>query len=147
MAYVEQKTPVSTIAAITMFCVLGLVLIVGAGMWGCPTYNVWQQGLAGQAELKRAEQNRQIKIQEAKAIEESAEHLKAAEIKRAEGVAAANKIIGESLKGNESYLHYLWIHNLAEAEKLGAEVIYVPTEAGLPILEANRFRLKQNTEK
>lgn len=112
------------------------------GMWGCPVYNVWRQGLVGQAELRRAEQNRQIKIQEAKAVEESAEHLKRAEVTRAEGVAAANKIIGESLKGNESYLHYLWIHNLAEAEKQGAEVIYVPTEAGLPILEAGRFRIQ-----
>jgi predicted aminopeptidase len=130
-----------------MSALLVLALLTAGAMWGCPTYNVWQQGLAGQAELKRAEQNRQIKIQEAKALEESAEHLKAAEIKRAEGVAAANKIIGESLKGNESYLHYLWIHNLAEAEKQGAEVIYVPTEAGLPILEAGRFAQSPSRQK
>lgn len=115
-----------------------ILLLVGLGMWGCPVYNVWEQQLAGEAELKRAEQNRQIKIQEAKAVEESAVHLKAAEVTRAEGVAAANKIIGDSLHQNEDYLRYLWIHNLAEAEKNGAEVIYVPTEANLPILEATR---------
>jgi len=113
-------------------------LCVGAGMWGCPVYNVWQQRLVGEAELRRAEQNRQIKIQEAQAVQQSAIHLKAAEVTRAEGVAAANKIIGDSLRQNEDYLLYLWIHNLAEAEKNGAEVIYVPTEANLPILEATR---------
>jgi hypothetical protein len=56
-------------------------------------------------------------------------------IARAHGVAEANKIIGNSLKGNEAYLRYLWIHNLAESK---GDVIYVPTEAGLPILEAGR---------
>jgi hypothetical protein len=34
-----------------------------------------------------------------------------------------------------AYLHYLWIHNLAETRN---EVIYIPTEANLPILEAGR---------
>ena len=50
-------------------------------------------------------------------------------------MAKANEIIGGSLKGNEEYLRYLWIDNL---EKGNNSVIYVPTEAGLPILEANR---------
>jgi regulator of protease activity HflC (stomatin/prohibitin superfamily) len=124
---------------------LGILLLVGLSMWGCPVYSVWEQGLVGQAELRRAEQNRQIAIQVAQATEQSAEHLKQAEITRAEGVAQANKIIGSSLHENEDYLLYLWIHNLAEAEKNGAEVIYVPTEANLPILEAGRrFRPEAN---
>jgi hypothetical protein len=117
---------------------IGLVLIVviAAGMGGCPLYNVWNQGLVGQAELRRAERNRQIKIQEAKAGQESAVHWAQAEIERAKGVAQANQIIGESLHNNEAYLRYLWIHALSEGKN---EVIYVPTEANLPILEANRF--------
>lgn len=126
------------VAALIMAGLMAVALMLAVGMWGCPQYNVYEQGLRGQAELKRAEQNRQIKIQEAMAAEESAKHLKAAEITRAEGVAQANAIIGGSLKNNEDYLLYLWIHNLAEAEKNGAEVIYVPTEANLPILEATR---------
>jgi hypothetical protein len=115
---------------------LVLVLVIAAGMGGCPLYNVWNQGLVGQAELRRAEQNRQIKIQEAKAGQESAVHWAQAEIERAKGVAQANQIIGESLHNNEAYLRYLWIHALSEGKN---EVIYVPTEANLPILEANRF--------
>lgn len=78
-------------------------------LYGCPKYRVWQQGMEGQAELKRAEQAKQIAIEEAKAKRESAVELAKAEIERAKGVAEANKIIGDSLRGNEDYLHYLWI--------------------------------------
>lgn len=108
------------------------------GMWGCPRYNVYHQTLAGEAELKRAEQNRKIKVQEALAAEEAAKSLANAEVIRAGGVAKANEIIGKSLQGNEVYLHYLW---LQEIEK--ANTIYVPTEANLPILEASRFQKKE----
>ena len=128
-----------------------LALLVTLGMWGCPRYEVYSRTLIGQAELKQATWNRQIKIQEAQATEESAKHLAQAEIARAVGVAQANKIIGDSLKGNEDYLRYLWIHNLEIAEGKGAEVIYVPTEANLPILEAwrggERRRLREETER
>jgi len=106
-------------------------------MWGCPKYNVWQKGLAGQAELKKAEWNRQIAIKEAGAKRESATMLAAAEVERAKGVAEANQIIGESLKENEAYLRYLWIMGLQDGS---SEIIYVPTEANLPILEASRIR-------
>jgi len=51
-------------------------------------------------------------------------------------VAKANKIIGDSLKDNESYLRYLWINGLSEKDN--NTVIYVPTEANLPILEAGK---------
>jgi regulator of protease activity HflC (stomatin/prohibitin superfamily) len=104
-------------------------------MAGCPQYNVWQQGLAGQAELKRAEANRKIAVQEAEAKKESAHLLAEAEIIRAGGVAQANKIIGDSLKGNEAYLRYLWVETLSKDQK---QIIYIPTEAGMPILEAGK---------
>ena len=70
---------------------------------------------------------------------ESAELLAQAEIARAKGVAAANTIIGESLKNNEAYLHYLWIVDVASAGT-DKTVVYVPTEANLPLLEASRFQ-------
>jgi len=70
---------------------------------------------------------------------ESAKSLAQAEVERAKGVAEANEIIGESLKGNESYLHYLWIMGLQDGS---SEVIYIPTEANMPILEAGRFGKK-----
>lgn len=123
-----------------------IVFVIALGMWGCPKYDVYSREMTGRAELAQATSNRQIKVNEAMAAEEAAKHLAQAEIQRAKGVAEANKIIGDSLKGNEDYLRYLWIHNLAEAEKLGAEVIYVPTEANLPILESTR-RLQASSSK
>src|SRR6478752_4827276 len=113
------------------------VILIAAVMGGCPQYNVWEQGLVGQAALRRAEQDRQIAIQEAHAKKESATLLAEAEVERAKGVAQANEIIGNSLKGNESYLRYLWITDVANNGQ-GKTVVYVPTEANLPILEATR---------
>ena len=61
---------------------------------------------------------------------------------RAEGVDKANKVIGDSLQNNEAYIHYLWIEALRESSN---EVIYIPTEAGIPITESARFK-KQGGE-
>ena len=114
----------------------GIALLALILLFGVPVYNVWQQEMTGKAELSRAEQNRQIRIQEAKAKKEAAVFEAEAEVERAKGVAQANKIIGESLNENENYLRYLWIQSLNDGN---AEAIYVPTEANLPILEADRF--------
>lgn len=116
-----------------------IIAIFGFSICIYPVYNVWASEQHGKAELAQATYNRQIKIQEAHATEESAKSLAEAEIIRAGGVAKANQIIGDSLKDNESYLRYLWIHSLQDGKN---EVIYVPTEANLPILEANRFNKK-----
>ena len=117
------------------------ILISALGMWGCPRYNVYEQALKGEAELARATQNRQIIMQEAQAKKEAATLLGEAEVARAKGVAEANKIIGESLHNNEAYLRYLWINGLSEHGN-APTVVYVPTEAGLPILEAGRMNGK-----
>ena len=114
-----------------------LLVVIGAGcLYGCPKYNVYVNEQSGMAELSRATQNRKIKIEEAIAQKEAAKALAEAEIERARGVAEANKIIGDSLKGNEAYLRYLWIQGLQQGAT--PQVVYVPTEAGLPILEAGR---------
>lgn len=112
-----------------------IVFAVVGGMWGCPRYNVWQQKLAGEAELAKSLAAKQVAVQEALAKKDSAGLLADAEVARAQGVAQANKIIGESLKNHEEYLRYLYIQNLADKQN---EIVYVPTEAGLPILEAGR---------
>ncbi|MCR5555038.1 MAG: hypothetical protein K6F29_05855 [Bacteroidales bacterium] len=117
------------------------VLVVASLMFGLPLYNVWQQEMTGRAEFSRAEQNRKIKVEEARAEKESASFRAEAEIIRAEGVAEANRIIGGSLKDNKDYLTYLWIQALYDESN---SVIYVPTEANLPILEATRGRSIDN---
>lgn len=121
-------------SSIVILAISGVV-VLGAALWGLPQYGVWQQELAGRAELVRAEQNRRIAVLEAQARLEAEELNAAAEVARAHGVAEANAIVAEGLGGPEGYLRYLWIQSLGEN---GQDVIYIPTEAGLPILEATR---------
>jgi len=111
---------------------LGILFVV-ALFWIFPTYNVWSREMAGKAELAEATWNRQIKIEEAQANLEAEKLNALAEIERAKGAAESIKIEGGSL--TENYIKYLWIRQLSTGEK---QLIYVPTEAGLPILEATR---------
>lgn len=111
-------------------------IIITLAMWGCPQYYVYNQRMSGEADLAHAHASRQVQIQDALSKLEAARSLALAEIERAKGVAEANKIIGDSLKNNESYLRYLYINGLKEKDNL--TTIYIPTEAGLPILEAGR---------
>lgn len=136
-----------------------LVAILAATLWAWPKYKVYKLEFSGMAALKEAEWSKQILIEEAKAREQAAlmqakakvtlaeaegkaQIVRAraegqADIERAKAAAEANRIIGESLKGNEEYLRYIWIKSLQDGK---GERIYIPTEAGLPILEAAKPR-------
>ncbi|QDX24910.1 membrane protease subunit [Sphingomonas suaedae] len=117
-----------------------LLVIVGGGLGSCAAYNsvrVWNAETAGEAELAQATQNRKIKVLEAQARMDSASLEANAEIARAKGLAEANRIVANSLGGPEGYLRYLYIQNLEQSK---GQIIYVPTEGGLPILEAGRLR-------
>ena len=122
---------------VSMFFTIVILGVISVALWGCPQYNVYSQRLTGEGELARAEYNRQVAVREAAAKKDAAKLLAEAEVFRAEGVAQANKIIGESLHNNAEYLKYLWITDVAGNNKTPT-VIYVPTEANIPILEAGR---------
>jgi len=143
MNYQNEKTGRINPVLWTVLGIISLMFLIALGMWGCPKYNVWQKELSGKAQLKEAEWNRQITIKEAQAKKEAAKALAEAEVERAKGVAEANEIIGKSLKDNEAYLRYLWIIGLHDGS---SEVIYIPTEANLPILESVR-KLQSKAEK
>ena len=112
---------------------VGVIVIGGLIFIGGPQYNVWQQSLAGKAELQKAEYTRQVAVLEAQAKKDSAQQLAEAEIIRAGGVAKANQIIGDSLKDNREYLQYLYITGIEEGSQKGNVTIYVPTEGGMPV--------------
>lgn len=132
-----METSKSIIGTVVILVILGFIVI--GGLWGLgalyKTYKVWSYAQDGKAELAKAEWTKKILTETAKAELENSKLKSEAEVARAHGVAEANKIIGDSLKGNEDYLRYLWITNMNEA---GKEVIYIPTEAGMPILEAGK---------
>lgn len=122
-------------AYLAVLGVLGLVGAVALLMYIIPMYRVWQREMAGRAELAQATWNRRIAIEEAQAEKEAATLRAQAEVERAKGAAEAQAIIAETL--TEPYLRYLWIQQVEDGDN--RQVIYVPTETGLPILEANRL--------
>ena len=116
---------------VVLMSVLGAILGL---LYGLPKYNVWSSELQGRAEFVRAEQNRQIKIEEAKANLEAEKLNALAEIERAKGAAAAIEI--ENGKLTETYIRYLWVRQ--QSDLSDKTIIYIPTEGGLPILESTR---------
>lgn len=118
-----------------------LVILFGFGLlclpvWAYQTFRVYSAGQAGKAELAQAEYNRQIIVRQAQAKKDAATLEAEAEVLRADGVAKANAIVAGGLGGPEGYLRYLYIHMLSE--NTDKQIIYIPTEAGLPILEAGK---------
>ena len=117
---------------------LFIILCVGSCV-GVPYYNVWEQEMSGKAEFAKAEQNRKIRIEEAKANLESEKLNAQAEIERAKGAAEAIKIENGAI--TPTYIQYLWVRQQNLSGK-NTKIIYIPTETGLPMLEAGRA--KQN---
>lgn len=84
--------------------------------------------------LYAANIDREVLVREARAERDAAEFLADAEIERARGVAEANRVIADSL--TDEYIRWLYVDQM---DRLLGQVIYIPTEGGLPILEAGRL--------
>lgn len=132
----NESTSTAIVWLAVIFVVVGLL---GGIFWAWPHYSLWQREMSGRAQLAEAEWTKKIKVEEAKAELESEKLRSQSEVERAKGAAEANMIIGDSLKNNEEYLRYLWITHVEEGQN--KQVIYVPTEAGLPILESQRLTI------
>ena len=123
----------------TVIYVGSLIFLVVVIAMVYPQYKVYREKLYGEAELQRANYTRQIQIVESHAKLESASNLANADTIRAHGIAASNRIIGQSLNDNPSYLQWLFIDQIKDSKN---QIIYVP--AGnlgfpLPIQEATRL--------
>lgn len=117
-----------------ILAVIGAVIVLASLFFVIPWYNVWQQEMSGKAEFAKAEQNRKIKIEEAKANLEAEKLNAQAEIERAKGAAEAIRIENGSL--TPTYIQYLWVRQQSNLND--KTVVYIPTEGNLPILEATR---------
>ena len=100
-----------------------------------PWYNVWSQEMEGKAEFAKAEQNRKIKIEEARANLEAEKLNAQAEIERAKGAAEAIKIENGSI--TPTYIQYLWVRQ--QSDLSDKTVIYIPTESNLPLLGSTKM--------
>ena len=125
-----------TTTIIALFVLIGGV---GSCMFIIPQYRVWSQEMEGKAEFAKAEQNRKIKIEEAKANLEAEKLNAQAEIERAKGAAEAIRIENGSI--TPAYIQYLWVRQ--QNANTNNKIIYIPTEAGLPVLEAGRVAGKE----
>lgn len=125
----NQGAVITTGAVLTITVVC--VAIIAFFLFGVPRYKVWQQEMKGRAEFAQAEQNRRIKIEEARANLEAEKLNAQAEVVRAQGAAEAIRIENGSL--TPTYIQYLWVR---QQNTSANKIIYIPTEAGLPILEA-----------
>lgn len=86
-----------------------------------------------QLNLYKANTEKQSQIAVSRAKADAAVFEKAAEITRAEGVSEANRIIASSI--TDEYIRWLYVDQL---DRIEGQIIYIPTEAAIPILEAGR---------
>lgn len=112
-----------------LFWISFVILLITSWMRFYPPYSVWKSDLTGKAELARATQARQIQVEQAKAEELAATHT-----------AAAIKILGKAAQDYPEYREQMFIQGFAEALQQGKidSIVYVPTEAMIPIMEAGQ---------
>lgn len=122
---------------------LAIVVILGL-MFGLPRYTVWQQEMAGKAEMAKAEQNRKILVEEAKARLEAEKLNAQSEIERAKGMAEAMRVENGTL--NETYNQYLFIRTLEKLADKGdlPQIFYLPSEGLLPVMDFNKAPVNVN---
>jgi regulator of protease activity HflC (stomatin/prohibitin superfamily) len=123
----------------TIGSVIVVAILLGAVLIGFPTYNVYSKQMKGRAAYEEAVQNRRIRVLEAQAALDAAKLTAQAEIERAKGTNEATRNMSVCLGGPDNYLRWSYIHMLEETAGQGdRQIIYLPTEAGMPILEAGR---------
>ncbi len=127
------------IAVFATGCALFIGMLFGVGA-GWAKYRLWKAEYTGRALeiemeyngkaiLAEAEYSRQTRVESARAENESAQLT-----------ADAIKIVGEAAQKYPEYRQQEFYLSLGEALKEGKiqQVIYLPTEAGLPVTEAGK---------
>lgn len=130
-----MDNPLSTVFAWFAGITLTVGLVVGL-MFGYQSFKVYANEQSGKATLAEATYSKQVQLEQAKANLDAQKLNSQAEVERAKGAARAIEI--ESGKLTENYIRYLWVQ---QQENLNDKtVIYIPTEAGLPITESGRVK-------
>jgi regulator of protease activity HflC (stomatin/prohibitin superfamily) len=123
---IKQRGEAELTFVLIIMAALGIVVGLFL-LW--PQYNVYAQRLSGEAALAHAHAARQVIVQQAQAEKDSA-------VLRAEAIA----IVGKAAHDFPEYRNQEFIGAFAEAMHNGKinHIIYVPTEANIPILEAGK---------
>ncbi len=112
--------------------VIALIVVVSIGFATSVAgryYDVWAMDMEGKAVLAKAEQTRQVQIAQAHG------ELEASKL-RAEAIS----VVGKAAKDFPEYRNQEFIGAFSEALKEGKiqQIMYVPTEANIPITEAGK---------
>lgn len=113
--------------------VLGLILLVGGCMAGKPKYDLYKAETAKRARVAEARaESDAAQYQADRAVEIAAAEADA-DRERAEGIADAQRTIANSL--SPEYIRWYFIDRL---DDINGQIVYVPTEGGVPVMEAGR---------
>lgn len=132
-AYDDQRRSVRMVVGGICAVLLVLVLSIFAYRFITPKLNLYASNTEKQAVIKEQEAISEAEVFAAEKRVIAAEAEAEARRIEAEGIADAQRIISETL--TPEYLTWRFYEVLSDSE---GDVIYVPTEAGLPILEATR---------
>jgi hypothetical protein len=132
MEQISLRTPLEII---TTLAIIGLVWV----LLGYPHWRVWAAHQSGMADLQKARNEQQIQVSAAQGRLDAALLNKEAAVIEAQAVSLQINEIGTQLTEHSLYLRWQWIKMMEEIDT-DHSVIYVPTEANLPILEAARVR-------
>ncbi len=113
------------------FAVVLIFMLLVTALFG--SIFVWKY-VSPKVNLYRAGIENEIQVRDAEGKAQAAVSLAEAEVNRARGIAEANEIINASI--TDRYIDWLYVDQL---DRIKGQIIYIPTEAGLPILEANRI--------
>lgn len=116
------------VIGLTVVVALGLGVIFG-GIYVWAQIRVYNATSIGKAELARADQNRQIQVTQAKAEKDAAELR-----------ASAIRVMGKAAQDFPEYRQQEFMAAFGEALREGTmnQIIYVPTEANVPLMEAGK---------
>lgn len=124
-------TSAVVIVAIAVIALSGMGVIAG---WQhvrvyVAEYTVKTEQLTGEAEYVRAEQNRRILVEQARAEKDAA-------VLRAEAI----EIVGQAAKDFPEYRYQEFLGAFGEALQSDAvdKIVFIPTEANIPVTEAGR---------
>lgn len=122
----KQNGNAALLALTAVFFAVGFVAFL---FWGIPQYNVYAKRLSGQAQLEYANLQRQALVAQAQAERDASEL-------RAEAI----EIVGAKAQQYPEYRNQEFIGAFAECLQNGcaSQIIYVPTEASIPITEAGK---------
>lgn len=107
-----------------------VAIILFSTAFGAWHFKVWSQEMSGKAKLAEAGQTRQIQIEQARG------ELEASKLR-----AEAIQIMGEAAQKYPEYRQQEFMAAFGEALREGniKQIVYIPTEANIPIMEANRI--------